>query len=197
VGVTGGPLMSTEFLHQPHEPVNPPPAQTFPPPPWPGHGEAVDWAQPHGRRRRPSRSRPTTGPGGETTAGHCLAVRADHGRARSRTRLGTARHLGCHPHEESPAPRSLSGRDRLRADRPVGDSRSGRRPDGRTRGHFLHGADRGAPPPTGLVAPTTVPATVSPAPVAPSRIPGHQPHAAAQGEEGVLEQLKTGTASRA
>jgi hypothetical protein len=39
--------MSTEFPHQPAEPVNPPPAQAFPPPaPTGQQAEAVDWAPP-------------------------------------------------------------------------------------------------------------------------------------------------------
>jgi hypothetical protein len=37
--------MSTEFPNQPDEPVNPPPAQAFPPP-LPRQAEAVDWAPP-------------------------------------------------------------------------------------------------------------------------------------------------------
>src|SRR5512133_457434 len=39
--------MSTEFPHQPDEPVNPPPAQAFPPPaPTEQQAGAVDWAPP-------------------------------------------------------------------------------------------------------------------------------------------------------
>jgi len=38
-----GALMSTEFPHQPDEPVNPPPAQAIPPPaPTEQQAEAVD-----------------------------------------------------------------------------------------------------------------------------------------------------------
>jgi len=56
----------------------------------------------------------------------------------------------------------------------------------------------GAPPPSGIVAPTTVapaPATVSPSPVAPStkKIPGHQPHGPLRKAKKVYwDQLKTG-----
>jgi hypothetical protein len=52
-----------------------------------------------------------------------------------------------------------------------------------------------APAPSGLVAPTTVPATVSPTPVAPSKkkIPGHQPHGPLRKAKKVYwDQLKTG-----
>ena len=147
--------MNTEFPHQPDEPVSPAPAQAFPP--------LAPTEQIHPVRGR--------GPAGETTAGHGLAVRADHRRARSRTRLGTAGHLGCHPHEESPAPRSHPGRDRLRAYRPVGNSRNRRRRDGRAFGHLLHGPDCGARP-SSIVAPTTVPATVSPRRSPSKKVPG-------------------------
>jgi hypothetical protein len=52
-----------------------------------------------------------------------------------------------------------------------------------------------APAPSGIVAPTTVPTTVSPAPVAPSKkkIPGHQPHGPRLKAKKVYwDQLKTG-----
>jgi Septum formation len=194
--------MSTELPNQPDEPVNPPPAQALPPPPTEQQAEAVDWAPPQ-RPPAPTEQIPvydgappakppldtvslfaliTAGPGLGLVSiplGIWGVIRTKNHQRRGRTLavisfvlIGLWAIVG-----------TVVG---VMAGLSVTSS------TGKT----------AAPAPSVLVAPTTVPATVSPAPttvsptaVAPSKkkIPGHQPHGPLRKAKKVYwDHLKTG-----
>ena len=114
----------SELPNQPDEPADRPAAEALPPPPLPGQAEAADWT-PQDWRPPPSAPATTEVAAGTDPADPVLRLGARAkppldtvslialiSRSQSRTRFGTAGHLGCHPHEESPAPRPHPGRDR-------------------------------------------------------------------------------------
>jgi hypothetical protein len=184
--------MSTEFLHQPHEPVTPPPAQTFPPP-WPQQGEAVDWAQPPWppapTEQIPSYDgAPAARPPLDTVSLFAL-ITAVPGLGLVSVPLGIWGVIRTKNHQRRGRSLAVIGFVLIGLWAIVGAVAGLMAALAAT-----SSTERtAAPPPTGLVAPTTVPATVSAAPLAPSTIPGHQPHGPLRKAKMVYwEQLETG-----
>lgn len=204
-----GAVMGTELPNQPDEPANPPPAQASPPP-VPRQAEAVDWAPP------PSAPEPT-----EVAAGTDPEQIRSYGSApQAIPPLDKVSLIALITAIPSFGLVSI----------PLGIWGVIRTKNHQRRGRTLAvisfvliglwaivgtvvGVMAGlsvtsftdqaaAPAPSGIVAPTTVPATVSPAPatvsprsVAPSKkkIPGHQPHGPLRKAKKVYwDQLKTG-----
>ena len=187
--------MSTEFPNQPDEPGNPPPAQASPAP-TEQQAEAVDWAPPPlppaPTEQIPSYDgTPAAKPPLDTVSLFAL-ITAVPGLGLASVPLGIWGVIRTKNHQRRGRTLAVISFVLIGLWAIVGTVA------GVVAGLSVTSSTNraAAPAPSGLVAPTTVPATVSPAPttaspapVAPSKkkIPGHQPaRAAAQGEEGVL-----------
>ena len=188
--------MSTEFPHQPDEPVNPPPAQAFPPPaPTEQQAGAVDWAPPPWppapTEQIPSDDgAPPAKPPLDKVSLFAL-ITAVPGLGLGSVPLGIWGVIRTKNHQRRGRPLAVISFVLIGLWAIVGTV------VGVMAGLSVTSTtdQTAAPAPIGLVAPTTVPATVSPAPVAPSKkkIPGDQPHGPLRKAKKVYwDQLKTG-----
>jgi hypothetical protein len=191
--------MSTEFPHQPDEPVNPPPAQAFPPPaPTEQQAEAVDWAPPPWppapTEQIPSYDgAPPAKPPLDTVSLFAL-ITAGPGLGLVSVPLGIWGVIRTKNHQRRGRTLAVISFALIGLWAIVGAV------VGLMAALAVTSStdQAAAPPPSGIVAPTPVspaPATVSPAPVAPSKkkIPGHQPHGPLRKAKKVYwDQLKTG-----
>jgi hypothetical protein len=197
--------MRTELPNQPDEPANRPPAPQSPPPPLPQQPEAADWT-PQDWRPPPRPPTPT-----EVAAGtDPEQIPSDGSAPPAKPPLDTVSLIALITAIPSLGLVSI----------PLGIWGVIRTKNKQRRGRILAvisfvligvwvivgtvvgvmvalpaTVKTAAPAPSGLVAPTTVPATVSPTPVAPSKtkIPGRQPHGPLRTAKKVYwDQLKTG-----
>src|SRR5512133_665225 len=199
--------MSSELPNQPDEPADRPAAQALPPPPLPGQAEAADWTP---QDWRPPPPAPATT---EVDAGTDPEQIPSYGSApQAKPPLDTVSLIALITAIPSlglvSIPLGIWGVIRTR-----NKQRRGRTLAvisfvviglwaivgtvvGVMVGLSTSATDQtAAPAPSGIVAPTAVPATVSPAPVAPSKtkIPGRQPHGPLRKAKKVYwDQLKTG-----
>ena len=191
--------MSTELPNQPDEPVNPPPAQTFSPPaPTEQRAEAVDWAPPPGpsapTEQIPSYDGAPPAKAPLDTVSLFALITAAPGLGLVSVPLGIWGVIRTKNHQRRGRTLAVISFVLIGLWAIVGAVA------GLMAGLSVTSTtdQAAAPPPSGIVAPTTVspaPATVSPAPVAPAKkkIPGHQPHGPLRKAKKVYwDQLKTG-----
>ena len=195
--------MSTEFPHQPDEPVNPPPAQALPPPaPTEQQPEAVDWAPPPWppapTEQIPSYNGAPPGKPRLDTVSLFALMTAVPGLGLVSIPLGIWGVIRTKNHQRRGRTLAVISFVLIGLWAIVGTV------VGVMAGFSVTPStdQAAARPPSGIVAPTAVPATVSPTPatvsptpVAPSKtkIPGHQPHGPLREAKKVYwDQLKTG-----